>query len=65
MKWKEENPAEFVNVKVILPKANILYPFDPDADIIILTSAYQDGVSAVICNKMNGELRTVSCASVT
>lgn len=43
----------------MLSKANILYPFNPDADIIIVTDACQDGVGAVLCNKVNGQLRTV------
>lgn len=46
--WEVERQAEFNHAKLILSKANILYPFDPDEEIIIMTDASQEGVGYAI-----------------
>lgn len=56
--------SQFNKVKDMLAKDKI-HPSDPEADIVITTDACQDGVGAVLCNKVNGTLKTVSCALAT
>lgn len=48
-----------------LQNAQILHPFDPESDSVIKTDTCQFGIRAVLFNKVNGPLHTVSCISAT
>lgn len=64
-KWSTHHIKEFNNVKQALKDAEILQRFDQQADIVAMTDACERGVGAVLYNKIDGKLITVSCVSTT
>lgn len=56
--WGEEQQGAFNKVKLLLAKENVLHPFDPEAEILIITDACQDGFGAVLCYKVDGSWHT-------
>lgn len=45
--WSEKQQHSFNLVKELITKAQVIHPFNPEADIEIMTDACQTGVGAV------------------
>lgn len=63
--WTDKHNTEFLDIETAIKNALILHPFQEEKEIVIMTDASIEGVRAVLFNKVQDRILTVTCASAT
>lgn len=57
--WGVSQNESFEKVKILIEKSGFLIHYNSKKDAIICTDASDDGISAVLCHEIDGELRPI------